>query len=105
MKAAVPGTVTPEAMSESAWIADKVPPGVTPEATPKVARNALAAPEIVPPVLTDIEMCAPLIVPPAAAPAPVTTEKARNVSPEPVLVKAKRSYDKRVSPVVAEVEP
>jgi hypothetical protein len=66
---------------------------------------ALAAPEMVPVVLIDVLMCAPLIVPPVAAPAPVTTENARSVSPEPVEVNAKRLYDRRVSPVVAEVVP
>jgi hypothetical protein len=57
----------------------------------------------VPVVLIEVEICAPLIVPAAAAPAPVTTEKARRVSPEPVEVKANRLYDRRVSPVVADV--
>ena len=40
-----------------------------------------------------------------AAPTPVTTEKARNVSPEPVDVNVNLSYTKRVSPEVAEVVP
>ena len=43
-----------------------------------------------------------MIVPPTAA-APVTTEKALNVSPEPAAVNVNLSYTKRVSPVVADV--
>jgi hypothetical protein len=83
--------VPPEAKSESAWIAAIVPPGLV-EEPPKVARSALPAPEIVPEPLMLKLTCAPLTVPPVAAP-----------SPEPVEVNSKRPYDKRVSPVVAEV--
>jgi len=72
-----------------------VPPGVVAE-PPSVARSAFAAPEIVPVVLIEVEMCAPLIVPAAAAPAPVTTEKARSVSPEPVEVNSRSAADKAV---------
>ena len=46
-----------------------------------------------------------MMVPAVAAFAPVTTENARSVSPDPVEVKAKRWYDRRVSPVVADVVP
>jgi len=80
----------------------KVPPGDAAE-PPKVARITLAAPEIVPVVLMEVEMCAPLIVPAVAAPAPVTIEKKRAVSPEPVEVKVNLLLIRRVSPVVAEV--
>ena len=86
MKAEFTDTEVPEAKSVSNCKAAKVPPGAATEA-PMVARKALAAPEIVPPVSTLVEICAPLMVPAAAAPAPVTTEYARMVSPEPVDVK------------------
>ena len=68
--------VPPDAKSESNCNAANVPPGFVDE-PPMVALIAFAAPEIVPDPLTDVLMCAPLIVPAAAAPAPVTTEKAR----------------------------
>ena len=81
--------VPPEAKSESAWIAAIVPPGLV-EEPPKVARRALPAPEIVPEPLMLKLTCAPLTVPPVAAPAPVTRVSARMVSPEPVEVNSKR---------------
>ena len=52
-KAAELGSVTLLGKSESTFNEANVPPGVTPVATPKVARTALAAPEIEPPELTD----------------------------------------------------
>jgi len=81
--------VPPDAKLESAWIAANVPPGLV-DVPPKVARKALPAPEIVPAPLTLKLRCAPLIVPPVAAPAPVTTLNARMVSPLPVLLNVKR---------------
>jgi hypothetical protein len=53
MNAADPGSETLLGKSESTFNDASVPPGVTPAATPRVARIALAAPEIEPPELTD----------------------------------------------------
>ena len=87
INAAEAGTVQLDARSLSIWMADRVPPGLARAPMPKVARRALAEPEMVPGASIDSEMCAPLIVPPVAAATPVTTENARSVSPEPVEVK------------------
>ena len=54
MKEAFPGNVAPAPRSESTCRAATVPPTVTLAAAPRVTRNPLPAPEIEPPVLTDL---------------------------------------------------